>query len=138
MTKKCYNFEWIVTINNGGNYGLPTIGLHALVQSAVIFRNQGDNLKTIVSKVKEISTRIVVQAAFEDLKYLRMGGRLPFVQAALGTVINLKPIITMKDGVVHAHSKTIGMKRALNYLVRNLEKMLLIIHFLLLLVIRII
>ena len=58
--------------------------------------------------------------------------------AALGTVINLKPIITMKDGVVHAHSKTIGMKRALNYLVRNLEKMLLIIHFLLLLVIRII
>lgn len=99
-----------------------TIGLHALVQSAVIFRNQGDNLKTIVSKVKEISTRIVVQAAFEDLKYLRMGGRLPFIQAALGTVINLKPIITMKDGVVHAHSKTVGMKRALNYLVRNLEK----------------
>lgn len=42
--------------------------------------------------------------------------------AALGTIINLKPIITMKDGIVHAHSKTIGMKRALNYLVRNLEK----------------
>ena len=45
-----------------------TIGLLALVYAAVQFRDVGDNAKTIVEKLKEISKRIVVQAAFDDLK----------------------------------------------------------------------
>ncbi|NCA80442.1 MAG: DegV family protein [Sphingobacteriia bacterium] len=97
-----------------------TIGLLALVHAAVMFRDVGDNAKTIVEKIKEISKRIVVQAAFDDLRYLRMGGRIPFTLAVLGTVVNMKPIITMKDGKIHSSAKIIGMQRALNHIVYTL------------------
>ena len=97
-----------------------TIGLLALVYAAVQFRDVGDNAKTIVEKLKEISKRIVVQAAFDDLRYLRMGGRIPFTLAVLGTVVNMKPIITMKDGKIHSSAKIIGMQRALNHIVYTL------------------
>ena len=97
-----------------------TFGLLALVHVAIQFRDVGDNAKTIVEKVREVSKRIVVQAAFDDLRYLRMGGRIPFTLAVLGSVINMKPIITMQDGKIHSAAKIIGMQRALNHIVYNL------------------
>ncbi|MFA5422030.1 MAG: DegV family protein [Bacilli bacterium] len=97
-----------------------TLGLLALVHAAVQFRDVGDNAVTIVEKLKEISGRIVVQAAFDDLRYLRMGGRIPFALAVLGSVINMKPIITMQDGKIHSSAKVIGMQRALNHIVYHL------------------
>nr|HPM08051.1 DegV family protein [Bacilli bacterium] len=97
-----------------------TFGLLALVHAAIQFRDVGDNAKTIVEKVREVSKRIVVQAAFDDLRYLRMGGRIPFTLAVLGSVINMKPIITMQDGKIHSAAKIIGIQRALNHIVYNL------------------
>lgn len=97
-----------------------TIGLLALVHAAVSFRDVGDNARIIVEKIQEISKRIVVQAAFDDLRYLRMGGRIPFTLAVLGSVINMKPIITMQDGKIHSSAKIIGMQRALNHIVYTL------------------
>jgi len=97
-----------------------TLGLLALVNAAVLFRDAGDDAKTIAEKIEQISKRIVVKAAFDDLKYLRMGGRIPFTLAVLGSVINMKPIITMQDGKIHSAAKVIGMQRALNHIVYNL------------------
>lgn len=99
-----------------------TFGLLALVHAAIQFRDVGDNAKTIVEKLKEISKRIVVQAAFDDLRYLRMGGRIPFTLAVVGSVINMKPIITMEDGKIHSSAKVIGMQRALNHIVYRLAE----------------
>lgn len=98
-----------------------TLGLHALVHAAVGYRDAGDDSLTIIEKLKEISQRIVVQAAFNDLKYLKLGGRIPSALAAVGSLINLKPIISMKNGQIVSEAKVLGMKRALNYLVRHLQ-----------------
>ena len=39
-------------------------------------------------------------AALDTLAYLRKGGRLSAAQAALGTLLSVKPIITVRDGLV--------------------------------------
>lgn len=98
-----------------------TLGLLGLVHATVKFRDEGADTRSIIDKIKEISNRIVVQAAFDDLRYLRMGGRIPFTLAVLGTVINMKPIITMHDGKIHSAAKVIGMQRALNHIVYGLS-----------------
>jgi DegV family protein with EDD domain len=98
-----------------------TLGLLALVHAAILFRDAGDDAKTIVSKLDAIGKRIVVQAAFDDLRYLRMGGRIPFSLALLGTMMNMKPIITMQDGKIHSSAKVIGMHRAINHIVYRLS-----------------
>ena len=98
-----------------------TLGLCALVKAAVQFRDAGDNVPTIVEKLQEISERIVLEAAFNDLKYLAMGGRMPKAVAKIGSWINLRPIITMKNGKIHMASATIGMSRAMGHMVKRLR-----------------
>jgi len=97
-----------------------TLGLGALVKAAVQFRNQGDDVATIVEKIKEIGERIVLEAGFNDLKYLAMGGRMPKVLAKIGGWINLRPIITLKHGKIHLASATIGMGRAMGHMAKHL------------------
>lgn len=97
-----------------------TLGLCALVKAAVQFRDAGDDIPTIVAKLEEIGKRIVLQAAFNDLKYLAMGGRMPKAVAKVGSWINFRPIITMKDGKIHMASATIGMGRAMGHIIKKL------------------
>ncbi|MFA5236105.1 MAG: DegV family protein [Bacilli bacterium] len=97
-----------------------TLGLCALVKAAVQFRNQGDDIETIVAKLEEIGSRMVLEAAFNDLKYLAMGGRMPKAVAMVGSWINLRPIITMSHGKIHLASATIGIGRAMGHMVKRL------------------
>ncbi len=97
-----------------------TLGLCALVKAAIQFRDLGDDVVTIVEKLKDISARIVIEAAFNDLRYLAMGGRMPKAVAKIGSLINLRPIITMKNGKIHMASATIGMGRAMGHMVKRL------------------
>ncbi len=99
-----------------------TLGLCALVKAAIQFRNQGDDIPTIVAKLEEISSRMVLEAAFNDLKYLAMGGRMPKAVAMVGSWINLRPIITMKHGKIHLASATIGIGRAMSHIVKRLAE----------------
>ena len=41
-----------------------------------------------------------IYVALETLEYLKQGGRISGAQAAIGTLLSVKPIITVKDGVV--------------------------------------
>jgi DegV family protein with EDD domain len=99
-----------------------TLGLCALVKAAVQFCNQGDDIETITAKLDEISSRMVLEAAFNDLKYLAMGGRMPKAVATIGSWINLRPIITMKHGKIHLASATIGIGRAMGHMVKRLAE----------------
>ena len=41
-----------------------------------------------------------IYVALETLEYLKKGGRISGAQAAIGTLLSVKPIITVEDGVV--------------------------------------
>jgi DegV family protein with EDD domain len=54
-----------------------------------------------IAEVLEARTSdIVVYVALETLEYLKKGGRISGAQAAIGTLLSVKPIIRLKDGVV--------------------------------------
>jgi DegV family protein with EDD domain len=48
----------------------------------------------------------------ETLEYLKRGGRISGARAALGTVLNVKPIVTIEDGVVEATDRVRTRSRA--------------------------
>ena len=54
-----------------------------------------------IAEVLEARTSdIVVYVALETLEYLKKGGRISGAQAAIGTLLSVKPIIRLKEGVV--------------------------------------
>lgn len=99
-----------------------TMGLGALVHAAVQFSNAGLDASQIVTKLNEILPRMVLEAGFDDLRYLKMGGRIPSALTTILGTLNLKPIITMKHGKIHMSSATIGMTRAMLHITHRLAK----------------
>jgi len=60
----------------------------------------GASLDEIVAKVKGmIQVTHMIQTA-DTLKYLYMGGRIGMAQRLVGSLLNIKPLIGMEDGVI--------------------------------------
>lgn len=79
----------------------------------------------IVEKVNRLKTKAKGFFIVDTLEYLRKGGRIGRVSAALGTVLNLKPIISIDDeGKYYSYSKVRGKKAAIEKLIEPLLKQL--------------
>ena len=68
------------------------------------------------AEIKEILEKEALDAsiyiAVDTLKYLKKGGRITPAAAAVGTVLRLKPVLTIQGGKLDSHAKTRGMKSA--------------------------
>ena len=69
-------------------------------------------LDFVEQKLNQLKTRITALAVPESLDYLKKGGRLSATSWAVGTVLNIKPVIMLKNSVKVA-SKGIGIKSAM-------------------------
>jgi len=58
----------------------------------------GTSLEQIIDMVNKALPKIHMRMAFDTLEYLRKGGRIGRAAAFLGTLLNVKPILTMNDG----------------------------------------
>lgn len=87
-----------------------TFALALLVDLAVRMRDQGMDAKSIAEELDRLKDKTRLYAVIGDLKYLRMGGRLSSTGAVVGTLLGIKPIITIRDGKVINIDKARGMK----------------------------
>lgn len=87
-----------------------TFGLALLVDLAVKMRDGGMDAKTIAERLERLKDRVRLYAVIGDLKYLRLGGRLSSAGAVVGTLLGVKPVITIRDGRVIGIDKARGMK----------------------------
>lgn len=90
-----------------------TFGLALMVFEAVRMRDAGYSAKQICEALEALKPRLRFYAAFDSLKYLKMGGRLSASSAFVGTMLHIKPIISMKDGEMIAPDRKKGMRAAI-------------------------
>ncbi|HHU49349.1 MAG: DegV family protein [Caldicoprobacterales bacterium] len=93
--------------------------LKLLVKIANDMAEQGSSREEIVTAIEQEKKRMQVILAAGTLEYLKRGGRLSAAQAAIGTLLNVKPIIGLVDGKLEAVAKVRGNNKALDYLVEN-------------------
>ena len=77
-----------------------TAALAMLAMEANNMAKSGMSLKQVVEKVKQIIPDIHLIGLLDTLKYLALGGRIGKARALLGSVLNVKPILMLKDGEV--------------------------------------
>lgn len=58
----------------------------------------------------------------DDLKYLKKGGRITPTAAAIGTMLNLKPVLQIQGEKLDAYSKSRGMKQAEKTMIDAMKK----------------
>ena len=89
-----------------------SVPLKQSVQEAVRLRDAGLDARAIVDRLmaKALESHIYISA--EDLQYLKRGGRITPAVAAVGTVLNIKPVMKILGGKLDMYRKVRGMKQA--------------------------
>jgi DegV family protein with EDD domain len=80
--------------------GQASMGLGWLVIAAARAAQEGQPLAQIVALVEDMKPRVRLFAALDTLEYLRKGGRVGKTVAVLGTLLNIKPLIEVRDSAV--------------------------------------
>ncbi len=73
-------------------------------------------LGSLLDAVKDLASRTRVFGTLNTLENLRKGGRIGSAAATLGSILSIKPIIEIRNGVVEAHAKQRTRRRALEYI----------------------
>jgi DegV family protein with EDD domain len=91
-----------------------SMGVALLAQMAVDMAANGKSASQIVAEVERRREDVKFYVMLETLEYLKRGGRISAAQAAIGSVLSVKPIITVEDGVVETadRPRTRGKARA--------------------------
>ncbi len=61
---------------------------------------QGKSIDQILTKINQIIPKVQMIQTADTLKYLAMGGRIGKATSMLGSLLNIKPLIGMKEGVI--------------------------------------
>ena len=92
-----------------------------LVIEAARAAQAGQSLTHIVEQVRKmIPVTKMIQTA-DTLRYLHMGGRIGKAQHLIGSLLSIKPLIGMEDGVIVALGRARGRKRAYGMMVDWVE-----------------
>jgi len=94
------------------------IGLRMLVDLACQLVEQGRSAREIVAELEQAKSRVRLYAMVDTLEYLHKGGRLPASVAVVGTLLKVKPLLTLKDGTLGMIGKGMGTKDALRSLMK--------------------
>lgn len=90
-----------------------TVGLGFQVLEAARALEAGAPRQEAAARVLAVRDRIHILFTVDTLEYLRRGGRIGGAQALLGTMLSIRPILAIQDGMVQPFEKVRTRKRAL-------------------------
>ena len=119
MTKNLLDHDSCYVVDGRNATG----GQRMLVEYAVRLRDEGKTGAQIVEAVEALRDRVVLFACIDTLEYLYKGGRISHTAYKLGTLANIKPIITVdNEGHIQVPAKAMGMRKGMDHLCKQLTK----------------
>ena len=99
-----------------------SIGQGLLVYHAAVLKNQGMEMSELVGWIEDNINQVRHWFTVEDLHHLKRGGRIGVITANVGTVLNIKPILSVDaDGKLMNVCKVMGRKKSLNELLNRMK-----------------
>jgi DegV family protein with EDD domain len=91
-----------------------SLGIGMMCREARKMEQAGKSVDEIVKYIESIKSNVSVILTLDTLEYAKMSGRVGTMQAALASVLNVKPIAVLKDGVLNMAEKVRTRKAALD------------------------
>ena len=98
-----------------------SMGLGAIVVACAEAARRGESIEAVETLAQDLSGRSKLWGALDTLENLKKGGRIGGAKALLGTVLSIKPIIEVRDGVVQEGGKQRTRSKALAFLVDKVK-----------------
>ncbi len=99
-----------------------TIGEHILIDYALMLKEQGMDLTSIAAKLNEAKKSIRLIALLDTLEYLKKGGRIGKAAALAGSILSIKPVITIEEGEVAVLGQARGSRQGNNFLAQRVKE----------------
>ncbi len=103
--------------------GQVSMGLGWAVLAAVDAIRRSANVEAVLNSVHDTLARVKLFAVFNTLEYLARSGRINLVQAGLGSLLNIKPMVELHDGVVSTVIRVRTWTRVVNALTDRLRQL---------------
>ena len=96
-------------------------GSGILAELALRLLDEGKSAKEIAQILEEEKKKIIIVALVDTLEYLKRGGRISKTVAFAGSMLNLKPVLSVIDGEINMLGKARGSKMGNNLLVQEID-----------------
>lgn len=101
-----------------------TFGAGFFVVKAAEMINEGETIEEVFKALDEIKEKYVLMFSVDTLEYLKKGGRISSTKATVGSLLNIKPILEVKDGLVSQVGQVRGKKNVLNKMIECIKERL--------------
>ena len=92
------------------------------VQDALVLAEQGYTAKEIKEKLEQTAYESIIFVGVETLEYLKKGGRVTPAGAAMGALLNIKPLLIIEGERLDAYAKVRGTKNCKKRLLQEMKK----------------
>ncbi|EYE89388.1 fatty acid-binding protein DegV [Fervidicella metallireducens AeB] len=91
-----------------------------LAEIAVDLAKEGKTREEIIKAIEDQKTRMGIHLTVGSLEYMKRGGRLSGAKALVGTLLNIKPIIGLVDGLLIPVEKVRGKNKAIEMMISKI------------------
>lgn len=98
-----------------------SVGGCMLITEAAKMAEKGCSIKEIVNRLEVLKDKVEVYFSVDSLDYLQKGGRISGTKAAIGNLLNIKPILKIEDGLVTQKNQVRGSKKIIPKLIEELK-----------------
>lgn len=99
-----------------------SVTLRQSVMDAIQLAKEGKSAKEIYDILMKEKLEASIYITVDTMKYLKKGGRVTPTAAALGTVLNIKPVLQIQGGKLDTYAKVRGWKAAKKSMLDAMEK----------------
>lgn len=95
-----------------------SFGCGMLVLHAAKMAKEGSDLETILNKLKELREKVFVSMSVNSLEYLQKGGRISNGKAFIANMLSIRPMLTVKDGLIFQEGQVRGNKKIIPEIIK--------------------
>lgn len=92
------------------------------VLDAIELAKNGKSGKEIKNILEDMKLETAIYITVDTLKYLKRGGRITPAAAAIGTIMNIKPVLQIQGEKLDSFAKARGFKQAKDVMLDAMEK----------------
>jgi DegV family protein with EDD domain len=101
-----------------------SVGLQMMVEAAIKSIAAGATRQDVAEQIEQIKEKMHIFFVVDTLEYLAKGGRIGNAKAFLGTVLKVKPILTVQDGAIEPMEQVRSKRKALARMLDLVEECL--------------
>ena len=98
-----------------------SVTMEQSVMNAIEYVKEGMSAAEVKERLEKEAYDASIYITVENLEYLKRGGRVTAAGAAIGTILSIKPVLTIQGVKLDAFSKERGMKKARHCMVEAIK-----------------